>query len=439
MAWEPSLGAFYGPVAFIALVTCVYFLCTFIQLRKHPERKYELKVLSEEQQRLSSADVPHCHHQDEPGMPGGDGTRCHAGCPGLINPSLLANEHSFKAQLRSAAFTLFLFLATWTFGALAVSQAHFLDMIFSCLYGAFSVTLGLFVLIHHCAKRDDVWHCWCACCPGHQANACQGHGHTHGRPKVNINGDVQRHVHGHDHCHLDSPCTGKSVLSHTHSHGLCKLSNLQAQNHVTCLTPVSPVTPCCSALHTEKLLEERPIHLHSCLKPGRTKGRQRASPVGERELAFHLPASADTGSGHSSPTDSPHSTCQRQGHICHLAQDEHQEWHHACSHHDTPMCHSALCHRHTCCTKAEILPSPLCHTESREPGTLLCGCGKMAADEIAVPCHGHVEMHPRRQSFPQCVPNQNGLLKGSGHKGHLYTSDSTGNIRTGPWKNETTV
>ncbi|KAI5107887.1 adhesion G protein-coupled receptor A3 precursor [Silurus meridionalis] len=439
MAWEPSLGAFYGPVAFIVLMTCVYFLCTFIQLRKHPERKYELKVLSEEQQRLSVADVPHCHHQGEPGMQGGDGTRCHAGCPGLINPSLLANEHSFKAQLRSAAFTLFLFLATWTFGALAVSQAHFLDMIFSCLYGACSVTLGLFVLIHHCAKRDDVWHCWCACCPGHQANTCQGHGHAHGRPKVNINGDVHRHGHGHDHCHLDSPCTGKSVLSHTHSHGLCKLSNLQAQNHVTCLTPVSPVSPCCSALHTEKLLEERPIHLHSCLKPGRTKGRQRASPAGERELAFHLPASADAGSGHSSPTDSPHSTCQRQGHICHLAQDEHREWHHACSHHDTPLCHGAVGHLPPCCTKAEILPSPLCHAESREPGTLLCGCGKLAEDELAVPCHGHVEMHPRRQSFPQCVPNQNGLLKGSGHECHLYTSDSTGNIRTGPWKNETTV
>ncbi|KAF7710292.1 adhesion G protein-coupled receptor A3 isoform X2 [Silurus meridionalis] len=439
MAWEPSLGAFYGPVAFIVLMTCVYFLCTFIQLRKHPERKYELKVLSEEQQRLSVADVPHCHHQGEPGMQGGDGTRCHAGCPGLFNPSLLANEHSFKAQLRSAAFTLFLFLATWTFGALAVSQAHFLDMIFSCLYGACSVTLGLFVLIHHCAKRDDVWHCWCACCPGHQANTCQGHGHAHGRPKVNINGDVHRHGHGHDHCHLDSPCTGKSVLSHTHSHGLCKLSNLQAQNHVTCLTPVSPVSPCCSALHTEKLLEERPIHLHSCLKPGRTKGRQRASPAGERELAFHLPASADAGSGHSSPTDSPHSTCQRQGHICHLAQDEHREWHHACSHHDTPLCHGAVGHLPPCCTKAEILPSPLCHAESREPGTLLCGCGKLAEDELAVPCHGHVEMHPRRQSFPQCVPNQNGLLKGSGHECHLYTSDSTGNIRTGPWKNETTV
>lgn len=421
MAWEPSLGAFYGPVTFIVLVTCIYFLFTFIQLRKHPERKYELKVLSEEQQRLSVADVPHCHHQNEPGIPEGDGGRCHAGCPGLINPALLANEHSFKAQLRSAAFTLFLFTATWTFGALAVSQAHFLDMIFSCLYGAFSVTLGLFVLIHHCAKRDDVWHCWCTCCRRRHANSCQGRDRR--RSKVNANGDLLRH--GHEHCHLDSPCTGKSL---SHSHGLCKLSNMQAQNHVTCLTPL---TPCCSSLHTQQLLDDRSAQLHRCLKPGRTIGSKRASPVADRELTFHLPASTDTGSGHSSPTDSPHSSCQRQGHICHLAKDEHQDWN---------TCHTTLCNRHTCCTKVDFsMPSPLCHTESRETEKVLCGCGKIDDDDIAVSCHGHMELHPRRQSFPQCVPSQNGLLKGSRPDGNLYSSDSTGNIRTGPWKNETTV
>ncbi|KAM3606458.1 uncharacterized protein V6R79_016895 [Siganus canaliculatus] len=211
MAWEPSLGAFFGPVAFIFLVTCIYFLCTFIQLRRHPEKKYELKQLTEEQQRIAAVDMPtHCHQGAEPGAlaaPTG-GSHCPAGCPGVpINPALLANEHSFKAQLRTAAFTLFLFLATWTFGALAVSQGHFLDMIFSCLYGAFSVTLGLFILIHHCAKRDDVWHCWCSCCPGRQANACSGaHGSAPARPKVNVNGDTPGHGHGHSHCHHDSPC-----------------------------------------------------------------------------------------------------------------------------------------------------------------------------------------------------------------------------------------
>ena len=54
MAWEPSLGAFYGPVAFIALVTCVYFLGTYVQLRRHPERRYELRERTEEQQRLAA-------------------------------------------------------------------------------------------------------------------------------------------------------------------------------------------------------------------------------------------------------------------------------------------------------------------------------------------------------------------------------------------------
>uniref|UniRef100_A0A3Q2YNB6 Adhesion G protein-coupled receptor A1 n=1 Tax=Hippocampus comes TaxID=109280 RepID=A0A3Q2YNB6_HIPCM len=402
MAWEPSLGAFFGPVALIVLVTCIYFLCTFIQLRRHPERKYELKQLTEEQQRLASVDVPtHCQQAAEPGAPTGQptGSHCPAGCPGVpINPALLANEHSFKAQLRTAAFTLFLFLATWTFGALAVSQGHFLDMIFSCLYGAFSVTLGLFILIHHCAKRDDVWHCWCSCCPGRRANSTSG---AHGAVIT---------------------CSHASV-----SH--CKHAALpSSQNHVTCLTPV---TPCCAALHSQQLMEEEPtathvllhanpegyrpgIQLHPCLKSSsRTKGRhfsRRSAtsvcvPGSEREYAYHIPSNVDGGSVHSSHTDSPHSTHER--------------------------------HIHTCPHQADIFPS-LCPSEAADAGVFLCGCSKVAEEEPIT--HHHLEMHaPRRQSYPQNPPNQNGILKGGLHEGLLYSSDSTGNIRTGPWKNETTV
>ncbi|CAM4728158.1 unnamed protein product [Leuciscus chuanchicus] len=373
MAWEPSLGAFYGPVAFILLVTCVYFIFTFIQLRKHPEKKYELKPVSEEQQRL--ADV----HQNEPRAEPG---QCHGGCPGLINPSTLANEHSFKAQLRTTAFTLFLFLTTWTFGALAVTQGHFLDMIFSCMYGAFSVTLGLFVLIHHCAKRDDVWHCWCACCPGRRLNANNKACHAH---KSNVNGDMR-------HCHSDSVCPGKSILSHSH----CACQN---HNHVTCLTPVSP---CCAALQLlddentpHVLLHADPegyrpaVHLHRCVKPVRTKARR------TRELAFRIPSDGASASAHSSRANSPHD------HICHLAHD-------SCHHHH---------HHHVCCAKDELLNE-----------TFLCGCGKTAEDDLH---HAHIELHARTHS----LANQNGLLKGNA----LYPPDGTGNIRTGPWRNETTV
>ncbi|KAM3606459.1 uncharacterized protein V6R79_016895 [Siganus canaliculatus] len=473
MAWEPSLGAFFGPVAFIFLVTCIYFLCTFIQLRRHPEKKYELKQLTEEQQRIAAVDMPtHCHQGAEPGAlaaPTG-GSHCPAGCPGVpINPALLANEHSFKAQLRTAAFTLFLFLATWTFGALAVSQGHFLDMIFSCLYGAFSVTLGLFILIHHCAKRDDVWHCWCSCCPGRQANACSGaHGSAPARPKVNVNGDTPGHGHGHSHCHHDSPCQGKALISCSHgSLGHCKHGTLpSSQNHVACL---APVTPCCAALHTQQLMEEEPaathvllhadpegyrpgIQLHPCLKSStRTKGRhfsRRAAAStcgasGEKEYAYHIPSSADGGSVHSSHTDSPHSTHERHTHICpHLAHEGHHDGHHTCHAaaaitHEALACHNP-CHRHICCTKADLFPT-LCPAEAGDTGVFLCGCGKVA-EQDPVATHHHLEMHaPRRQSFPQNPPNQNGILKGGLHEGLLYSSDNTGNIRTGPWKNETTV
>uniref|UniRef100_A0A8D3DIE7 Adhesion G protein-coupled receptor A1 n=1 Tax=Scophthalmus maximus TaxID=52904 RepID=A0A8D3DIE7_SCOMX len=473
MAWEPSLGAFYGPMAFIVLVTCVYFLCTFVQLRRHPEKKYELKQLTEEQQRLAAVDVPtHCHQGAEPGAlaapPGG--SHCPAGCPGVpINPALLANEHSFKAQLRTTAFTLFLFLATWTFGALAVSQGHLLDMIFSCLYGAFSVTLGLFILIHHCAKRDDVWHCWCSCCPGRRADACSGaHGPAPARPKVNVNGDNPGHGHGHSHCHHDSPCVGKALMSCSHGTlGHCKHAALpSSQNHVACL---APVTPCCAALHSQQLMEEEPtathvllhadpegyrpgIQLHPCLKSStRTKGRQFSRRAGagtcgaggEREYAYHIPSSVDGGSVHSSHTDSPHSTHERHAHICpHLAHECHHDGHHTChaaaaAAHEALVCHNP-CHRHICCAKADLLPS-LCPADPGDTGIFLCGCGKVA-EEDPTAAHHHLEMQaPRRQSYPQNLPNQNGILKGGLHEGLMYTSDSTGNIRTGPWKNETTV
>ncbi|XP_068597674.1 adhesion G protein-coupled receptor A1 [Brachionichthys hirsutus] len=457
MAWEPSLGAFFCPVAFIVLVTCIYFLCTFSQLRQHPEKKYELKQLTEEQQRLAAIDS---HRGAEPaaapGPRGGGGGHCPAGCPGVpINPALLANEHSFTAQLRTGAFTLFLFLATWSFGALAVSQGHFLDMIFSCLYGAFSVTLGLFILIHHCAKRDDVWHCWCSCCPGRRANAWSAaHAPAQAQPKVNVNGDTPGQGQGRS--HHDSPCQGKATMSCGH----CKHAFPASQNHGACLAP------CCTALHSQQLVGEEPaathlllhadpegqrpgIQLQPCLKSNtRTKGRHasrraRAGASGagsEREYAYHIPQSVDGGSVHSSHTDSPHSTHEHHAHICpHVP---HESPHVACrgaaaTTHEALACHNPR-HRHSCCAAAELLP-PLGAAQAGDTGFFLCGCGKLAEQEPAA-AHPHLEAHaPRRQSHPQNPPSQNGILKGGLHEGLLYASDSTGNIRTGPWKNETTV
>ncbi|XP_034342725.1 adhesion G protein-coupled receptor A1 [Arvicanthis niloticus] len=405
MAWEPSLGAFYGPAAFIALVTCVYFLCTYAQLRRHPERRYELRERTEEQQRLAVPESGH-RHGVRPGTP----PTCDA-----LAASQLQNEHSFKAQLRAAAFTLFLFTATWTFGALAVSQGHFLDMIFSCLYGAFCVTLGLFVLIHHCAKREDVWQCWWSCCPSRgDTSTTKPSAH----PTLDANGDAL----GHTACLQDSPCPGK-LRSFGHppaSH--CKMTNLQAaQGHVSCL---SPATPCCAKMHCEQLMEEEAHihmaeeeafphdphlhdpHLHRCLK-GRTKphyfSRHQAAAA-EREYAFHIPSSLD-GSPHSSRTESPTSSLEG------------------------PMGMHTL----ACCAQADPFPM-VSQPEGGDTSPGLYGCPPHLS-----PGPAHLEMLRRTQSLPFGGPSQNGLLQGDVREGLPFGTDGTGNIRTGPWKNETTV
>ncbi|XP_063076966.1 adhesion G protein-coupled receptor A1 [Engraulis encrasicolus] len=358
MAWEPSLGGFYGPTGILVLIICIYFLATYVQLKRHPERKYELKAMTEEQQRLATAEMGHHHHhhlhhhhchEHPPGIaePGIEEAALHhhhhhhhhhhPGCS-AITASMLANEHSFKAQLRATAFTLFLFLATWAFGALAVSQGHFLDMIFSCLYGAFSVTLGLFLLIQHCAKRDDIWHRWWACCPSKkptpmdvngEAAATPNHqNHSHGSPQTQI------------HCHMDSPCPGKTLLSpHLHpSSSHCKLSPLPVGgptgNHAV-------VGPCCAAsmhgssaaVSPSPLLERSPrpqslpdelprpvLPLQSCLKD-RTKSRSFNRPRPSlRDYAYHMASTSLDGSSVHSATagshllDSPHSTTHLELH-----------------------------------------------------------------------------------------------------------------------------
>uniref|UniRef100_A0A8C2GUK4 Adhesion G protein-coupled receptor A3 n=1 Tax=Cyprinus carpio TaxID=7962 RepID=A0A8C2GUK4_CYPCA len=155
MAWEPSLGAFYGPAAFIVFVDCMYFLSILVQLRRHPERRFELKEQSEEQQHLSVAEATEI-------------TPAHLESLSAAQPvpmSALENEHTFVAQLIGVAGSLALYVALWVFGALAVSQEHPADLVFACLFGTAALALGAFLVAHHCVNRQDMRHHWSrACC-----------------------------------------------------------------------------------------------------------------------------------------------------------------------------------------------------------------------------------------------------------------------------------
>lgn len=467
MAWEPSLGGFYGPTAFLVLVMCMYFLCTFIQLKRHPGRKYELKAMTEEQQRLATAEISHCHAASrEPGEQG-----AHSGCT-AITASMLANEHSFKAQLRATAFTVLLFLATWVFGALAVSQGHYLDMIFSCLYGAFSVTLGLFLLIQHCAKRDDVWHRWWACCPS--------------KRKVDVNGKAAGSTEIQSHLEVKRPYAGKTLLS---PHLLTSSPHCNPSFLPTAQTPMSP---CCSTLyssspvlegsaHSLSLPDELPhpsLPLQSCLKD-RTKSRSFSRPRPcLRDYTLHMASTSLDGSVHSSHLESPHIMhvenpitghtshleSQRSCHTPHLdnqlrctSPSIHMESHRM--HLDSQLpCHDRYtCHRHTCCAKAEPFSSICClktdpfsvvsQGEDTSTDSLIHSSTKMTNKEEDIMLHLDMPSPQAIVSSSQSTLSRKGTLSQRGMLSHnnslpedyVFSPDSTGNIRTGPWKNETTV
>uniref|UniRef100_A0A8C1JMW8 Adhesion G protein-coupled receptor A3 n=1 Tax=Cyprinus carpio TaxID=7962 RepID=A0A8C1JMW8_CYPCA len=221
MAWEPSLGAFYGPAAFIVFVDCMYFLSILVQLRRHPERRFELKEQSEEQQHLSVAEATEI-------------TPAHLESSSAAQPvpmSALENEHTFVAQLIGVAGSLALYVALWVFGALAVSQEHPADLVFTCLFGAAALALGAFLVAHHCVNRQDMRRHWSrACClvrrnftvevdslllpvAGGSVSTARGNGETAKCPASSA----------------ESSCTNKSAPSVRNSTQGCKLTNLQVE------------------------------------------------------------------------------------------------------------------------------------------------------------------------------------------------------------------
>ncbi|XP_029954598.1 adhesion G protein-coupled receptor A1-like [Salarias fasciatus] len=478
MAWEPSLGGFYAPVSLLVLVMSVYFLWTFVQLKRHPERKYELRLLTEEQQQLSSAESCNPDGGTAPG-PAGD-------CPPFAaGVSVLANEHSFKSQLRATAFTLFLVLSTWALGALAVSMGHFLDMVFSCLYGAFCVTLGLFLLIQHCAKRDDVWHRWWACCPSKTKTEDGG-------------GDGRRPDVHQPHCHMSSPGSGKQPLlspplMHASFHKMTPPPQSPTPNHTgpCCVAVMSPVNSApvsslaepASSPRPQSLPDELPrppLPLQSCLSD-RAKSRSFSRPRPcLQDYRAHMASASMDGSVHGShldsplaahrpdasplpdlqlPCPSPHldkqlASCQalQRQTSCQSVQDSIASCHALNMHDSITSCHSLLLppqgaaacqwHLYGSADPPPGAAEPFAAPYQQIPDSY--GCPPRAADRD----RDLLSVEAEQRGFPRnTLPRQHATMSRRAAIGRnrslqedgLFGSDATGNIRTGPWKNETTV
>ncbi|KAF7706427.1 adhesion G protein-coupled receptor A3-like isoform X2 [Silurus meridionalis] len=488
MAWEPSLGAFYGPLAFIIFVDCMYFLSILLQLRRHPERRFELKEQSEEQQRLSVTEIA--------------AGPC-AESSGPVSLSALENEHTFLAQLFGVAGALALYALLWLFGALAVSQEYPLDLVFSCLFGVVALALGAFLVGHHCVTRQDMRRHWAqACCLGHRRYAMQvdallapmtgasGDGSTN-----TGNGEVAR-------CHTsatESSCTNKSTQSVRNSTQGCKLTNLQVEA-AQCKT--IPAPPNGTALLDNSLTEhslDNEIKMHVAPvevqyrpnigsnghpglgsangningHPGRHhKNRARAHRASRltvlREYAYDVPTSVE-GSEHSAPQrrhhqESLHARNSRRA--AYLAYRERQQ---SQLQQDSSDASASLPRRTRQFDRgankgtSTSVVNGLGKSRFRNSlgsvlgsGTIISqsngvskGCeeGKEPENEMSSSIKDcpkqplPVELEVQPKSYGLNLASENGLAKSSERQQNLspLNTDSTAAIKTGLWKHETTV
>uniref|UniRef100_A0A6I8P8V8 Adhesion G protein-coupled receptor A3 n=1 Tax=Ornithorhynchus anatinus TaxID=9258 RepID=A0A6I8P8V8_ORNAN len=409
MAWEPSLGAFYGPAGFIVFVNCMYFLSIFIQLKRHPERKFELKEPTEEQQRLAASDHGEANHQDSLSV-------------SLVSTSALENEHPFQAQLLGAGMTLLLYVALWIFGALAASSYYPLDLVFSCFFGATCLCLSAFVTVHHCVNREDVRLAWIAtCCPGRSSYSVQ----VDIQPSNSnvTNGEAPKWTNS----SAESSCTNKSASSLKNSSQGCKLTNLQAAA-AQCRTNPLPVN---AAPQPDNSLTEHSvdndIKMHvaplevqfrtnghpSRHHKNRSKGHRASRLTVLREYAYDVPTSVEGSVQNGLPKSRPGTN---EGHArsrrAYLAYRERQfnPPQQDSSDAGSTLPKSGRNLEKTVSSKKEVLRKPVA-----------------------------VELESHRKSYGLNLAVQNGPLKGGGQDGPLLGTDSTGNIRTGLWKHETTV
>lgn len=411
MAWEPSLGAFYGPASFITFVNCMYFLSIFIQLKRHPERKYELKEPSEEQQRLAANENGEVNHQDSLSL-------------SLISTSALENEHTFHSQLLGASLTLLLYVALWMFGALAVSLYYPLDLVFSFFFGATCLSLSAFIVVHHCVNREDVRLAWImTCCPGRSAYSVQ----------VNVQPPSSSGPSGEapkcTNSSTESSCTNKSASSFKNSSQGCKLTNLQAaaaQCHTNSL-PLNATPQLDNSLTEHSMDNDIKMHVAPLEVPFRTnvhpsrhhknrsKGHRASRLTVLREYAYDVPTSVEgsvqNGLSKSRPgSNEGHSRSRR----AYLAYRERQ--------YNPPQQDSS----DACST----LPKSSRNFEK----PVSTSSKKDALRKPTV-----VELESQQKSYGLNLAIQNGPIKSTGQDGPLLGMDSTGNVRTGLWKHETTV
>ncbi|KAK7909731.1 hypothetical protein WMY93_014415 [Mugilogobius chulae] len=445
MAWEPSIGAFYGPVGFIVFVDCMYFLSILLQLRRHPERRYEFKELTEEQQHLEAI-----HAESNPeGSPTThpltlqlqphDNSPSTGPSPHAVPMSALENEYTFASQLLGTAGALGLYGALWVFGALSVSQDHPFDLAFTCLFGVAALALGAFMIAHHCVNRQDMRRYWSqACCSGRRAYSAQEDAllSTPGETASASGGAVHK-ADGESvkcgHSSADSSHTNKTAPSMRNSGQGSKLTNLHAEAANSKIAS-SPVAANGAAILDNSLTEhsiDNEIKINMHVSPVEVqfqpmnninnpapptnghasrhhKNRARTHRASRltvlREYAYDVPTSVE-GSVQSVPN---------KRHYYDMAARNHRR-----------AAYMAYRERHMQQDSSDSASLPRRSRSSKDSTT-----GKQS---------NSTELESQPKSYGLNLVTQNGTLKENGQAVPLINTENTASIKTGLWKHETTV
>ncbi|KAM4809156.1 adhesion G protein-coupled receptor A3 [Rhinophrynus dorsalis] len=411
MAWEPSLGAFYGPASFIVFINCMYFLSIFIQLKRHPDRVFELKEQTEEQQRLAASENGEGNQQDSLSM-------------SLVSTSALENEQTFHAQLLGASLTLFLYVSLWIFGALAVSLYYPMDLVFSCFFGVTCLSLGAFLVVHHCMNREDLRRALInTFCPGRSTYSVQVN--VPPSNSTGTSGDAPKCTNS----SAESSCTNKSASSLKNSSQGCKLTNLQAAA-AQCNTnpvPINTAPQLDNSLTEHSVDNDIKMHVApvevqyrsnghpSRHHKNRSKGHRSSRLTVLREYAYDVPTSVE-------------------GSVQNALPKSRQTY--ADGHSRSRRAYLAYRERHF----------NQCQPDSSDAGSTLPrysrSMEKVASnnnkkDILREPIA--VELESQQKSYGLNLAVEDGPAKDNVEEDPPVNADNNGNVRTGLWKHETTV
>ncbi|KAM4756475.1 adhesion G protein-coupled receptor A2 isoform 2-T2 [Cyanocitta cristata] len=397
LVWRPSLGAFYVPVAFILLVTWIYFLCAGLSLQCRPSHRKDIPEPLEPPPRLGgtsdlltdSGSISVTLHSGPP-CPEGDGV------------------YSLRVQFWALVATHALYVALWTFGAMAVSQRWYLNIVFSCLYGVTAVALGLFIFVHHCLRRRDVLSSWFSCCPSYR-NALPMQAYVH--PGLGPEDGSQVFIG----CDPDAARSGASSSSSPSSAGSaggrCKLTNLQVAQSQADARPAPCPEP--------DPADGKPVR-HTSNLHGRRSHRGRTKPCrdGKHHRLKMLRGPSDHPSSESGSLHNSHSESYPSGRT-------------------SPASGGRAGPR--AAQDGEGVPSPSEGSDGGRRVPDFAEARRRSGSRDNLRPGGSAEREAKRRSYPLNVGSHNGGLKGSKYDINLASADSVAGMKTGLWKSETTV